>query len=151
MQLGRLEEAADAYRDSLRKIEQVIASVSTEGGGGGRGGRGGRGGDEGGCDDMRMHLFETYASTYEELVCACLCGCSARQFTCFTGAKVQMLTRLRRQHLEHYIERMPLRTEDRKIQDWKGEMDKVSALLLTVLALFALVDLLALLVQMYHC
>jgi hypothetical protein len=62
MQLGRLEEAADAYRDSLRKIEQVIASVSTEG-------RGGRGGDEGGCDDMRMHLFETYASTYEELVC----------------------------------------------------------------------------------
>jgi hypothetical protein len=73
------------------------------------------------------------------------------QFTCFTGAKVQMLTRLRRQHLEHYIERMPLRTEDRKIQDWKGEMDKVSALLLALLALLALIALLALLVQMYQC
>jgi hypothetical protein len=88
MQLGHLEEAADAYRDSLRKIEQVIASVSTEG----RGGRGGQGGDEGGCDDMRMHLFETYASTYEELVCTYLCSCSAREFACFTGTKVQILT-----------------------------------------------------------
>ena len=61
------------------------------------------------------------------------------------------MTRLWRQHLEHYIERMPLRTEDRKIQDWKGEMDKVSALLLNLLAFLALLALLALLVQMYQC